>query len=519
MLMLVCLALLFRRSAADLVVVWLTSPEYNYGPIVPVIAILMIWRDLQRPTIIPPGFPQSVGWIGVILATLGFSAGLIGYLHKTQFIGQLGLYLAVIGGFVAILGEQKARATWPGLLFPIFALPLATLVQFDLTWAMQLAATKGGVALIRLFDIPVFREGNVIDLGSFKLQVAEACSGLRYLFPLACFSYLCAYLFQARRILRVIVFASAIPITVLMNILRIGITGVLVDWIGLGAAQGFFHDFEGWAVFCLCLAVLFLEIKLICLADGQGRSLLPRLDVTFPVLTIPSGVGSNKPMAAAAVVSLGIAVIGAAAMLTNRSTPALSRTSFSDFPLQIASWQSTEAPLDAETVRVLDATDYLSRNYLSADKVPVNLFVSYYEAEATGTAIHSPQVCIPGSGWEIEQISEITNPQAGESRLAPERIKRLVIRRGEERQLAYYWFVVGGEPVLNEYLAKLKEFNNTLMRNRSDEGLIRFVTPIVSPSGIQGAAQRLDNLLSHATPALSAFFPSAVAGPPELGSF
>ena len=90
-------------------------------------------------------------------------------------------------------------------------------------------SSQGAVALIRVFGLPVLREGNVIDLGLIKLQVAEACSGLRYLFPLATFTFLCAYLFISRPLTRIFIFLSSIPITIGMNIFRIGATAVLVD--------------------------------------------------------------------------------------------------------------------------------------------------------------------------------------------------------------------------------------------------------------------------------------------------
>lgn len=490
---------------------WLTSPEYNYGPIVPVLAAIMIWRDLQRWVTSADKGTWERGWTGLVLAAFGFVAGLVGYLHQTQFIGQLGLFLTVIGSLIAILGERQARAAWPGLLFLLFALPLATVVQFDLTWAMQLIATEGGVALIRLFDVPVFREGNIIDLGQFQLQVAEACSGLRYLFPLACFSYLCAYLFRASSTMRCLVLISALPITMMMNIVRIAITGLLVNWIGLEAAQGFFHDFEGWVVFCLCLLVLFLEMKLICVVDGRGRSLLNRLDLTMPNLALPAGLGRGKPVAVTAVVGLSILALATAAALSARESVILVRAPFADFPVQVADWRSSEEPLDEVAIRVLNATDYLSRNYSRRDAAPVNVFVSFYESERTGTAIHSPQVCIPGAGWEIEQISEIASPYSGMNRLLPDKIKRLIIRRGGQRQLVYYWFVIGGEPMLNEYAAKFQAFTNTVTKNRSDEGLVRFVTPISPSTGLSAADQRLLEFLQVVVPTIDNYFP-AVSG-------
>ena len=97
--------------------------------------------------------------------------------------------------------------------------------------------------------VPVYLDGNVIDLGVYKLQVAEACSGLRYLFPIMSFSYVFAVLYRGPVWHKLVLLLSAVPIAVLMNSVRIGIIGVLVDRYGIGQAEGFLHFFEGWVIF------------------------------------------------------------------------------------------------------------------------------------------------------------------------------------------------------------------------------------------------------------------------------
>jgi exosortase D (VPLPA-CTERM-specific) len=497
------IGIIFRRSIADLATTWLTSPEYNYGPIVPFIAALMFWRDLQATEA-----PRKGGWSGVALASLGLVAGIVGFRTQTQFIGQLGLFLTVIGACIAIVGEARALRAWPGLLFLLFALPLATVIQFDLTWALQLVATEGGVALIRLFGVSVFREGNVIDLGQFQLQVAEACSGLRYLFPLASFSFLCAYFFRSGPIIRTLVFVSALPITVLMNIVRIAVTGFLVNWLGIEAAQGFFHDFEGWAVFCLCIVVLMLEMKLFCLFSRSDRGLLRRMEITLPqfrLLLASRGIGVPRPVLAVA--ALCLLALAMEFVVSARGASELARTEFNAFPAVLGEWKAEDAPIDQESLTKLDATDYLSRNYFASGQPPVNFFVSYYASQKSGTAIHSPQVCIPGGGWEIEQIGDIRSPFSTPGRLTPEYIKRLLIRRGAERQLVYYWFEIGGEASINEYSSKVRMFINALTESRTDGGLVRFVTPIASVAGVEKAEQRLSGFLQYAGPLLSEYMP------------
>ena len=168
--------------------------------------------------------------------------------------------LAVGGVVLAFLGWRGTAVVWAPLVFLVFMIPLPDFLQIKLSAQMQLISSVLGVALIRLMDISVFLEGNLIDLGAYKLQVAEACSGLRYLFPLMSFGFLIAYLYNAPVWRRAVVFLSTIPITILMNSFRVGVIGILVEYYGVEMAEGFLHDFEGWVVFMLCCATLFLEI-------------------------------------------------------------------------------------------------------------------------------------------------------------------------------------------------------------------------------------------------------------------
>ena len=103
------------------------------------------------------------------------------------------------------------------LFFLVFMIPLPNFLLNNLSTKLQLISSELGVAVIRLFDISVYLEGNVIDLGVYKLQVVEACSGLNYLFPLMSLSFIMADLYKAPFWKRAIVFLSSIPITIIMN--------------------------------------------------------------------------------------------------------------------------------------------------------------------------------------------------------------------------------------------------------------------------------------------------------------
>jgi len=498
---------IFHDSIQSTIDTWLTSPEYNYGPLVPLIGALMLWRDLSRSDA-GPGSARLGGWLGVVIALIGLLFGLIEFLSQTRFPGQLGLFLTIVGILVAWLGERRAARVWPPLIFLFFALPQAGVLQVAMTSALQLVSSIGAVAIIRLFDIPVLREGNIIDLGQIQLQVAEACSGLRYLFPLATFAFLCAYLYIGHPVKKAIIFISSVPITILMNIVRIVVTGLLVEQYGVGAAQGFFHYFEGWIVYCLCLALLFLEMKALCYAGPGERSLLRRLDLDPPKIgrvkigNASSGLLRGSALPGFLVVGLCIAAILAQIAIGARGNPLPPRTEFALFPRQIGAWQGADMPIDGSALAALNATDHLSVNFVRGTEV-VNVWSAYYESQYSGNAAHSPLVCIPGGGWRVEDggIAEI--PIAGGAVLSA---SRLIIGQGTDKQLVYFWFVEGGRHETNEYVAKLRLFENAVLRNRRDGALVRFVTP-VDGGDLAGADERLKAFVAEAAPLLPDFVP------------
>ncbi|HEY3149980.1 MAG TPA: VPLPA-CTERM-specific exosortase XrtD, partial [Dongiaceae bacterium] len=428
---------LFHDSIQSTIDTWLTSPEYSYGPLVPVIAALMLWRDLGRADAVPRT-GRSGGWVGVAIALAGLLFGFIEFLSQTRFPGQLGLFLTIVGILVAWLGERRAAQVWPALVLLFFALPQAGALQVMLTATLQLVSSIGAVAIIRLFDIPVLREGNVIDLGQIQLQVAEACSGLRYLFPLATFAFLCAYLFIGHPVKKAIIFLSSVPITVMMNIVRIAGTALLVEQYGVASAQGFFHDFEGWMVYCLCLALLFVEMKALCYAGPGERSLLRRLDLDWPKAgrqASPRLRGLALPIMVVA--GLCVAVLLAEIAIGARDNPLPPRAEFALFPRQIDAWQGADMPVDDEALAALNATDHLSVNFVQGADV-VNVWSAYYDSQYSGNAAHSPLICIPGGGWRIEDGGIVAIPASGGTSI---RASRLIITQGNDKQLVYFWFV------------------------------------------------------------------------------
>jgi exosortase D (VPLPA-CTERM-specific) len=337
----------------------------------------------------------------------------------------------------------------------------------------------------------------------FQLQVVEACNGLRYLFPLASFGFLCAYLYKGPAWQRVLILVSTVPITILLNSARIGVTGILVNSFGVEAAQGFFHDFEGWLIFCACVAILFLEIKLLCYFGGN-RSLLHRLDLSWPPAAQKTVGRGSARMSAIAALAATVATVAVFPVLKFPDTSAPARAEFGHFPRALDQWSATDVPIDAVAIDSLKPTDYLSLNF--ADPVqpaPVALWIAYYATQEIGEAIHSPRICIPAGGWRISQIRPVNAGTDAE----PLQVNRAIIQKGNDKALVYYWFQGRGRIESNEFAVKLHLMTDAVVRQRTDGALVRLVTPILENEQAAASEQRLQAFLAKMRPQLVPYLP------------
>ena len=183
------LGFMFFDSLKEMVRVWDTREEYGYGYIIPFLTIFLIWQEKDQLERIE--FTGS--WVGVLAVALGVVAYFLGSFSSIYVIEQYAFLIVVLGVALAFAGVSGFRSIIIPLLFLVFMIPLPVFLYNSISGSLQLISSEIGVAVIRLFGISVYLEGNVIDLGTYKLQVVEACSGLRYLFPLMSLAFLSVY--------------------------------------------------------------------------------------------------------------------------------------------------------------------------------------------------------------------------------------------------------------------------------------------------------------------------------------
>jgi len=477
--------------------------EYNHGYLSPVVAFYLLWLRAERLGRIE----LSGSWFGTLVVVGSLAAFILGELSSIYQIIAYGFLMAIFGVIVSAGGWRGFRIVWVPFVYLLFMVPLPVFIYQGLSSELQLISSQIGVAVIRAFGISVFLEGNVIDLGVYQLQVAEACSGLRYLFPLMSFGFLCAAIYLGPWWHRAIVFVSTIPITILMNSFRIGVIGVLVDNWGIEQAEGFLHYFEGWVVFMVCVGILFFEMW--ALARLSGRRFNDIFGLDIPPLEALRALLPTRvvPQVAASAAVLGLGVV-AAFLVQSREVRIPERASFETFPLSIGQWTGRDSLIDDPAVlRSLAADDYFFGDYRNReDDSRVWLWVAYYEEQRKGRAVHSPRACLPGGGWQLETFGQYRLDDMGPNG-EPYEINRSVIAKGEMRQLVYYWFVERGRIQTNEYAVKWGIFWDALTRNRTDGALVRVTTFVPDVAQMEDADRRLATFVRAMNPRLAFHLP------------
>jgi exosortase D (VPLPA-CTERM-specific) len=484
---------------------WLGTEEYSHGLLIPPVAAYLIWQ--RRDDLIRGGFAPSFS--GVLLVALGLALQYIGVRSTLTVVEQLSL-VVVLWGLVASLGGLRLlRELAVPMLLLLLMVPLPQFLMADLSARLQLMSSRIGVEVIRLFGISVFLDGNIIDLGTYRLEVAQACSGLRYLFPMITMALIIAYLFKAALWKRALIVLSSVPITVVMNSLRIGAIGIMVEHWGQGMAEGFLHDFEGWAVFMAGVAVMLVEVILLARIGGdrrRWRELLGFAELAVPNRLAPAMTTGWLPPPVMASALLVLAVSVALLLLPGRALAVPARASFDHFPDQIGAWHGQRRTLERVYLDQLKLSDYLLSDYSREDSAPINFYVAWYNAQSAGESAHSPRSCLPGGGWRFTDVRRVDIALPGQgARLL--RVNRAVIENAGQRELMYYWFQQRGRVVTNEYMVKWYLLWDAVTRNRTDGAMVRLVMPLQVGQAADESDAPLRDFAGAVAPQLTRFVP------------
>jgi len=364
----VLLGYLYADSVAFLFDHWTGSEDYSHGMFVPLISLFLIWQARHR--IAAAGVENS--WWGLAMISAGLFLYGIGELATLYVLQHVSLWMVIVGLVIALIGVRGAKAIAFPLSYLLTSIPLPVFLYASLSSQLQLWSSALGVGFLQLVGVTAFRDGNVIDLGPVQLQVVEACSGIRYLLPLTSLALLCAFLFKDRMWKRVVLVLSSIPISVLVNGFRIGMIGVLVEWYGQDAAEGFYHLFEGWILFMASLSLLILEMLVLARIGTMGdrSSFLSRFtwaDSNFQpsqkVSSTSALASTSLPAAFLCSVALLVPVAFASTLMVEREEVPPPRAMFVDFAMKLEGWLGTSLTLEKQYIDALRFDDYVLVDY------------------------------------------------------------------------------------------------------------------------------------------------------------
>ncbi|MCU1322103.1 MAG: exosortase [Acidobacteriaceae bacterium] len=261
------LVAIYFRVAGKLVFDWYDLPDYSHGFLVPFFALFVLWdnRAVLRSV------PVRATWSGIPLVLAGIAVVILGVYGADLFLSRISFLILLCGIIWTFFGRGMLYA----VRFPIFilllAIPFPAIVFNQITFPLQLFASQLASFILPFLGVPVLHEGNVIELPVMKLEVAEACSGIRSLMSLFTLAVFYGYFLERTTTRRVILAIASIPIAVAANAARIVGTGLCVQYWDPEKALGFFHEFSGWVMFVISLVCLYLLHRLMRLVAPPAR--------------------------------------------------------------------------------------------------------------------------------------------------------------------------------------------------------------------------------------------------------
>jgi len=245
---------LYYRTGIKLVIDWYNIPDYSHGFLVPLFSVFLIWDQRKKIA----ATPIQPSWTGVPVVVLGLLTLIFGVYGVDLFTSRISFVILLSGLIWTFLGSAMLRQLRFPILVLLLAIPFPAIIFNQITFPLQLLASKLASAILPLLGVPTLQEGNVIQLPVMKLEVAEACSGIRSLMSLFTLAIFYGYFLEKTTGRRLILALASIPIAVAANAIRIVGTGLCVQYWDPAKALGFFHEFSGWVMFVISLGCLYL---------------------------------------------------------------------------------------------------------------------------------------------------------------------------------------------------------------------------------------------------------------------
>jgi len=508
--LLVSFVLAYWVPLKAIVSTWWYNDDYSYGFFIPLISLYLFWEKRQ----LLKNMQFRSAWIILPLLLMFVFISLYGILGSSGNVSMPAIPILIILFSAFCFGIQAVRQLILPLGFLVFMVPVPPVIENHLGVFLKSISSKIGGQIIELFNIPVHVSGNIIDLGFTQLQVVDACSGLRYLFPLIALGVLYAYFFEKVTWKKLVCVLATIPIAILVNALRIGATGILANYWGPSVAEGFFHGASAFVLFAVAFALLFLIGLFLRMLPPRTSEVVctPSMEKLEPVYTQK---GNEK--SAFFVSMLILAVVGVLSWSTGALPAVKLRGGIQSFPMSIGAWQGQLELVDPEIIKKSGAEEAFSCLYRNAELGEVSLYMGYRSSAflSNENFFHSPTVCLPASGWIVEENSRhVVRDVARFGQLS---VSKMVIENMGTRQLVYFWFQTKDKATYDKNINRFHLALHAIMRDNTHVLFIRPITPIHKGESVEDAEIRMDKFVREVMETLENYLEKNISATSRKG--
>jgi len=468
----------------------------------------------------------------------------IGELGSVRALMFMGIWGSVVGLCVMLYGKRTRHLLFP-LLILAFIVPLPPFVNQVLTFKLKMAASKLSVWMLRAVGVSVVLEGNIIDIGVDKLQVVDACSGLRYFMPMILLALLIGYFFVKGRWRWTVLILLIVPLSIFINSIRIWISGLLIVNGHPELASNLFHDFSGWLMFMIA-GVILVAVALILKRIGhrftqthtdQERIIshrptpVPSAGATGQVQTYTDisscGPAEGKDVIALrenrnpdanqiggwlkpTLITITLCLLFTGSGWALKQIPSSSnlphRMSFEHFPMTIGDWQGKREYISDNILKALWADDYVTARYFKPGSPNMMyLLIPFYNYQVTNHTAHAPQACILGGGFSL------VRSKTHLVRVSPDRdieIMTMILEKGDTRLLGSYFFLQKGRVITSPWMNKFYLIWDGITKQRTDGALVRAEMTVAPGQSMDEAYGELEEFIVKLWPILPDYIPS-----------
>ncbi|MBU4264379.1 MAG: EpsI family protein [Proteobacteria bacterium] len=440
---------------------------------------------------------SSWGIVPALFSVLVITIGELGSVETLLYVGIWGCFTSL---FITLYGLRRSWLLFFPLLVLLFIVPMPPYINQVLTFKMKMTASSLSVELMRWVGITVLQTGNILDLGISKMQVVDACSGLRYIVSMVLLALLIGHFYVGGLWRKIFLLLLVYPLSIFTNAVRIFL-GALLTINGFPQFnEGPYHDAQGVIAFLVAGVILFL-----C------GWLLQKVGTIRPPKNLRNNGCRTAPLSAALLITIFYVALfgGSGWALQNISGNMIipQRTSFASFPMEIAGWKGSRNYLSQEILDSLWADDYVNATF-SKDGVPntIYLLIPYYEYQGTSHTAHAPQSCLLGGGFELVRSSTRKLLVSADKDID---IGLLHLRKDDMQMLASYFFYERGRVITSPWENKLYLMWDAFRLHRTDGALVRVEMTVPPGQNIAQAEKMLiDFIAGGLWPLLPVYIPN-----------